>query len=212
MSLETRNRIVEAAARLFHEQGYAATGVATILREAGVNSGSLYHFFASKDELLKGVLHWYEENLYPLIMQPLEDAEADPIARIFCLMDWYRQFMLDNECRMGCPVGNLALEVSDTHPEVRPAIERNFDNWVAIIRGWLEQADGLPDALDRDAVARFVLTVMEGGVMQARAAGHLRPFEDSVAQLREYFETLTGWRLDRSSMFSGRLAVNGSST
>jgi len=40
----TRNKLLDAAARLFHEQGYAATGLSTIVREAGVNPGSLYHF------------------------------------------------------------------------------------------------------------------------------------------------------------------------
>ena len=50
----TRQRIVEAARRLFHEQGFHATGISTILREADVNSGSLYHYFASKEALLSG--------------------------------------------------------------------------------------------------------------------------------------------------------------
>ncbi|MEE8447296.1 MAG: helix-turn-helix domain-containing protein, partial [Gemmatimonadota bacterium] len=49
---ETRDRILEVAARLFHKRGFRATGVATILREAGVNSGSLYHFFPSKEAVL----------------------------------------------------------------------------------------------------------------------------------------------------------------
>ncbi len=71
MTAATREKIVETAARLFHEQGFASTGVATILREAEVNSGSLYHFFSSKDELLKGVLDWYLDNLYPMIMAPV---------------------------------------------------------------------------------------------------------------------------------------------
>ena len=39
----TRERILRTAFQLFHEQGYHATGVATILREAGLNPGSLYH-------------------------------------------------------------------------------------------------------------------------------------------------------------------------
>ena len=61
--METRERLLETAARLFHEQGYAATGVATILREADANSGSLYHFFPNKDALLAGVLEWYRDHL-----------------------------------------------------------------------------------------------------------------------------------------------------
>ena len=56
-AVETRGKLLQTAFQLFHEQGYNATGVATILREAGVNPGSMYHFFSSKDDLLLKVLH-----------------------------------------------------------------------------------------------------------------------------------------------------------
>ena len=147
--MSTRVRILESASRLFHEQGFAATGVATILREADVNSGSLYHFFASKEALLEGVLNWYLERLYPEIMQPMELAEPDPLARVFRLLAWYRGFLLENDCRLGCPVGNLALEISDTHPELKHLLDENFRNWTAFIRTWLEEAGpALPPECD----------------------------------------------------------------
>jgi len=191
MTAATREKIVETAARLFHEQGFTATGVATILREADVNSGSLYHFFSSKDELLKGVLEWYLANLYPMIMAPVARQEADPVKRVFCLLAWYRQFLLDHECRMGCPVGNLALEISDTHPEIRGMVAENFDNWAAIMQRWLEEGrTALPADIDCEALARFVLTVMEGGVLQARAAGNIEPYDQSIDHLKRYFESL----------------------
>ncbi len=189
--MNTRERILETASRLFHEQGYAATGVATILRDANVNSGSLYHFFSSKDALLEGVLRWYLERLYPEIMQPMEEAEPDPIRRVLGLGDWYRGFLLENDCRLGCPVGNLALEVSDTHPEIKHLLNENFRNWTKIIHGWLlEAGERLPVELDRQELAAFVLTVIEGGIMQARAAGEVRPFDQSVKQLHAYIRAL----------------------
>jgi len=192
MSTDTRERILEAASRLFHEQGFAATGVATILREAGVNSGSMYHYFIGKEALLEGVLEWYLERLYPEVMQPMETLEPDPVERIFRLLGWYRGFLLENDCRLGCPVGNLALEVSDTYPRLRALLDENFANWTGIIRGWLEAAgDALPRGCDRAELACLVLTVMQGGVMQARAAGSVGPFDCSVNQLRAYFDVLT---------------------
>lgn len=189
--MNTRMRILESAARLFHEQGFAATGIATILREADVNSGSLYHFYSGKDALLEGVLSWYLERLYPEIMQPMEQAEPDPVARVFHLLGWYREYLLGNGCRLGCPVGNLALEISDTHPELRHLLEQNFNHWTGIIEGWLNEAGtALPRSCDRAELARLVLTVMEGGIMQARAAGNLRPYDQSINQLRAYFDGL----------------------
>jgi TetR/AcrR family transcriptional regulator, transcriptional repressor for nem operon len=187
----TRERILRAAFQLFHEQGYHATGVATILREAGVNPGSMYHAFGGKDDLLIGVLEFALVLCRPAVMAPVEARERDPVGRVFALMEQYRAGMTMRGCRMGCPIGNLALEVSDDKPAARGLIHRNFENWASIVAAWLEGAgDRLPRACDRMRLARFVLTVMEGGLMQARAAGDLKPFDESVAELREYFGLL----------------------
>jgi len=187
----TRARILRTAFQLFHEQGFHATGVATIVREAEVNPGSLYHVFESKDRLLLEVLEFALEYLEPAVMGPAEARSKDPIERIFALLDLYRESMVTLGCRMGCPIGNLALEVSDGNREARDLIHRNFENWIRRVHGWLEAAgDRLPLDLDRVRLARFVLTILEGGLMQSRAAGHLGPFDDSVAVLRDHLEML----------------------
>jgi AcrR family transcriptional regulator len=188
--VDTKNRILGVAFRLFHEQGYNATSVSTILREAEVNSGSLYHYFPSKEALLTGVLEFALRELHPRVMAHVE-AVPDPIERIFALLAWYREGMQHMSCRMGCPIGNLALEVSDDLPDARRLIDQNFSNWTCFIKRWLDEAGGrLPADLDREQLAKFVLTVMEGGIMQSRAAGKLGPFDDSIAQFRAYIELL----------------------
>lgn len=188
----TRERIVLAALRLFQEQGFAGTGVSTILREAGVNSGSMYHFFKSKEDVLRACLRWYLDNLDPAVMAPQREATPDdPVERIFTLLGWYRRFLVQTDCTLGCPVGNLALECSDQYPLVRELIDQNFANWAAEIERWLDDAgDRLPGDLDRNALSKFVLTVMEGGMMQARAHKSLDPFDASVAVLRDYTDRL----------------------
>jgi TetR/AcrR family transcriptional repressor of nem operon len=107
---------------------------------------------------------------------------------------------------MGCPIGNLALEVSDGNPQARELIHRNFENWAGRVGGWLNDAgDALPRDLDRAKLARFVLTVMEGGLMQARAAGHMGPFDDSVAVLRDHFARLKHQAITESKKGKQRL-------
>jgi len=188
---ETRDRLLRTAFQLFHEQGFNATGVATILREAEVNPGSMYHFFQSKDELLERVLEFALGYLSPAVMDPVEVKTTDPIGRVFALLDQYRAGMDRNGCKMGCPIGNLALEVSDGNTKARALIHRNFENWIGRVEGWLQAAgDRLPPDVDRHRLARFVLTVMEGGLMQSRAAGTLEPFDEAVETLRENFKLL----------------------
>jgi AcrR family transcriptional regulator len=188
---DTRERLVMAAARLFHEQGYHATGVATIVREADVNPGSLYHFFPGKEQLLEATLIWRLENLRPIVTDPVEAVGSDGIERVFGLLARYRQGLSMTGCRQGCPVGNLALELSDDHPDIRRLLEANFDNWLDVVAGWIGDETGrLPRGTNCRGLAGLVLTVMEGGIMRARARSSLEPFDESVAQLRNYFDLM----------------------
>lgn len=187
----TRERIVMTARRLFHEQGYAATGMAEILKAAKANSGSLYYYFKSKEELLLAVLDWYLENLMPEVMDPALGATSDPIERIFAVLAGYHEMLEQTACTLGCPIGNLALELGDSRPLVREKIALNFSNWCAVIRRCLDDAaDRLPPGVDRERLSRFVLTVLEGGIMQARGHRDVRPYDEAVAQLRDYFDRL----------------------
>lgn len=190
-ALDTRSRLVETARVLFLQQGYGATGVKQILAAAGANSGSLYHYFPTKEDLLLAVLDRYRDLLRPLVIDPVFSRIADPVERIFGVLDGYRRMLEITGCRQGCPIGNLALELSDDHPAVRSLIAANFTGWRTAILECLDAAaDRLPDDVDRSALASFVLSVMEGGVMQARAYASPAPFEEAVSMLRDHFDRL----------------------
>jgi TetR/AcrR family transcriptional repressor of nem operon len=78
---------------------------------------------------------------------------------------------------------------------VHRLLSDNFDGWTAAVESCLKDAgERLPAELDRGSLAQFVLTLMEGGVMQARAHRSLAPFDASVEHLRNYFRLLEGQR------------------
>lgn len=206
-ALKTRDRIIESARDLFLLNGYHATGLAEITKTAGVNSGSLYYFFPTKEDLLLAVLDWYREHIQDGLLDPVFNRVSDPIERIFGLLDGYRQLLLMTDFSHGCPIGNLALEVSNSHPGVRPLLQKNFEQWVEAVRGCIEAAaDRLPEDIDREQLAVLVLNTMEGGMMLARTFRSIEPFDQSVAQLRDYFERLakagTDWSAPRASPLS----------
>ena len=187
----TRDRIILAAVELFYTQGYEATGMAQILRKSKANSGSFYFFFKSKEHLLDAVLDWYLANLEPIIVRPAYAASADPIERIFALLDGYRQKIIVTDFTFTCPIGRLALEIDPARRKIHEKIAANFDGWTAAVRQCLRDAtDRFPDGTDFDQLAQFILTVMEGGVMQARAHRSIVPFDNSVAQLRRHLDQL----------------------
>jgi len=185
----TRQRLVESARYLFWERGFAGTSMADLLAHAKVNSGSFYHFFDSKEALLREVLESYLVALHPMIVEPAYATTGDPIARIFAILEGYRERILMTDAQYGCPLGRLALEID---PENRPAhklIAENFGGWIGAVRDCLHDAK-LPAGTDIDALATYVLAVMEGGVMLSRSYGSVEPFDRTVKALREHFRLL----------------------
>jgi len=183
---DTRQRIVEAARFLFWEKGYAATGLAELLARADANSGSFYHFFESKDAVLRAVLDTYRDLLEPMVLRPVWEAHARPIDRIFSLLDSYRQRLLDTGCQYGCPIGRLALELDPENAPAHALIAQNFAAWRQAVEA-CARAAALPQP---DDVAAFVLTVMEGAVMQSRAYRSIEPYDACMRQLRIHFAAL----------------------
>ena len=187
----TRDRIVEAGLYLFWLQGYAATGMAEILSRAEANAGSFYHFFKTKEELLIAVLELYIQSLEPVVVQPVLSTIPDPIERVFGILEFYRQNLLKTGCTYGCPIGRLALEIPEEQFRVHKRLADNFDGWTAAIEKFLLDArERFPEGTNFATLSKFVLTVMEGGVMQARAHRDVAPFDASVEHLREYFRLM----------------------
>lgn len=188
---ETREKLLNTAMRMFAERGYDASSVADILRDSGTNSGSLYYFFPTKQDLLIAVLERYRLGIVPMLLEPAWRGIEDPIDKVFALLGRYRGLLEGSECLYGCPIGSLALEIHEPDPPVRDMLAKNFDGWVRHVETCLEEAgDRLPRRLNRTGLARFVLTTMEGGVMQSRTHRTLDAFDDSIASLKDYFDHL----------------------
>jgi AcrR family transcriptional regulator len=127
---DTRDRLIDAAMELFAFQGYAATGLAQIARQAGVLPGSLYYFFPTKADLLHATLERRKVLLHPEVLAPIWERVDDPIERVFGLLAGYRRMLEVTEFRHGCPIGNLVIEVGETHPHARALLTQNFEGWL----------------------------------------------------------------------------------
>lgn len=188
---DTRTRLVLSAMHLFWEKGYGSTSIADVLQRAGVNSGSLYHFFPGKQDLLLAVLDLYHGGIRQMLLEPAWKGVDDPIEKVFALLARYRTSLVDTECSYGCPIGSLALELHEPDLPVRERLAANFQAWVDAIHECLQEAGSrLPADADRRELAQFVLTTMEGGVMQARTFREITYFDAAVHQLRSYFDHL----------------------
>ncbi len=205
-SMRTQEKLIETARVMFWERGYNATSVADVLEKSGVSASSMYFHFKTKDELVAAVLRKYKEMLMPALMAPVWEKVSDPIERIFRLLAMYREAIVSTDFGYGSPIGRLAMEIDPGLRDVHAGIAANFSAWSAAVQECLEAARSrLPKALDAKSLSRFVLTVMEGGVMQSRSYRSVEPFDQCVAVLRDYFKRLMEEGKAQGMVYRGRL-------
>ncbi|MEQ1354143.1 MAG: TetR/AcrR family transcriptional regulator [Candidatus Acidiferrum sp.] len=191
----THSRIVEAARCLFWLDGYNMTTVDKILAGAKANPGSFYRFFGTKESVLLTVLSKNARCFVPTVVTPVMQKIADPIERVFGILNFYRDNLINSKFACGCLLGKLALEIRDSQPHIHQRIAIGFDTWTTAVAKCLEDAgQRFPAETDFKALSTFILAVMEGAVAQARAHQSIAPFDTAIQQLRTHFVLLQAVR------------------
>lgn len=161
----TRRLLLEAAFAEIYEHGFQAASLENILAQTGVTKGALYHHFRNKQALGYAVV---DEVLAPIMRQrwiePMGSSD-DPVATFHQILDRMRQEKGFEKVQWGCPVNNLAQEMSPLDEGFRQRIQRIFDSWQQAIEGALrrgQRAGTLRDDLDPERVAFFIVAAFEG--------------------------------------------------
>ena len=178
---EARERVIEAAGELFHERGYHAVGVSEICGRAEVQKGSFYHFFASKQKLALAVIERYLETAEEAAAEVLagDGAPLDRLERYFTALHERQVGQCAGGARvLGCPLGNLALELATWDEELREALRRGFDRQVADLEAVLREARRAGEIgadVDIGAAARALVALLEGHLLFAKLRNDAAP-------------------------------------
>jgi TetR/AcrR family transcriptional repressor of nem operon len=103
-----RERLVESARALIHEQGVHRTTLAEVAERGDVPLGNVYYYFKSKDELVRAVLEGYQDQAEALIEG--FERHRSPQARLKALVQQWAD-MREEVARYGCPMGTLCAEL-----------------------------------------------------------------------------------------------------
>lgn len=167
--LPARERIVEAASRLFYRDGYRAVGIDTIVAEAGVAKMSLYRHFPSKDDLIVAYLTESNRQFWDWIETAVADIE-DPADKLAAMFVAIQGLSTSPQC-LGCTFQGAAAEFPDRNDpghEValahKQAVRDRFDQLAS--EGGLRDSGELADQL---------LLLMDGAWVAARMFGPDNP-------------------------------------
>jgi TetR/AcrR family transcriptional repressor of nem operon len=180
-----RSRVLDAAADEFQLRGYNATSMHDILGAAGVTGGALHHHFRTKQELGLAVIR-------ERVAQAVREAWLAPIASaptaLQGISSAFGEIAASVESRgrvLGCPVNNLALELSLADPAFRAALSEVFEDWRHAIAEKLraDQAKRLIGRADADELATFVVCAYSGAMALAKARQEPGPLRACSRQL-----------------------------
>ena len=194
----TRDQILRAATRLIHLRGYHSTSLDDVLRESGVGKGNFYYYFKSKEDLGYAIIDRVTQGFVERTLEPIfEDVSLGPIEQIHAFLERVLDSHRQRNCVGGCPMGNLASELSDVHEGFRQRLAEIFRAWQvrvaeALTRG---KASGRIRAECEPAdTAQLIVAALEGAILLTKVSRDITVLERCVGELKRHLEMYTNRR------------------
>jgi TetR/AcrR family transcriptional repressor of nem operon len=182
----TREKIISKGAKLIHAQGYKATGIQQILDVAGIPKGSFYFYFKNKDDFGCAVIDHYTLTIGNIFASYLRDARIAPVERLEKLLDYYESAFKKSGATLGCPIGNLSLELADANETLRKRLQVAIEELITQIESCLDEAKNskqLPSGFNTADTALLMFHGLEGAILHMKVAKSIEP----LRTFRRYF-------------------------
>ena len=170
---DAKERLIRSGRQLMHERGYTAVGVAELCDKAGVNKGSFYHVFPSKQELALEVIDSFWADSATLLDEMVK-GDGPPLQRLrgFFEATHAQHRKISKECGhvAGCALGSLAQEMSSQDPVLRKKLGEVFERHVGKFERVIAEAVGRGDLprLDASRAARSLTALLQGAALLAK--------------------------------------------
>ena len=189
----TREKLLTAAFEEMYRRGFQAASLDTILAQAGVTKGALYHHFPDKAALGHAVVDEVVRGLLLERWLGLLDPSEDPVTALQEVLRHRAASLTPGELELGCPLNNLAQEMSPLDERFRRVVNATFETWRngfarALERG---QAEGtVRQDVDARKVASFIVAAVEGSYGLAKSARSATMLRSNLELLNDFLEHL----------------------
>lgn len=194
---QTRQAIIEKAAPLFNQRGFAGCSMADIMEATGLEKGGLYRHFSSKEELAAEVFRYAMQTAFDA--RGLGDeAEGDAIAKLRLMVE--RFVAIPSPLPGGCPLLNTAIDTDDGNPMLLALVRGALAKWKSRIRKIVQQGidDGqISRSADPQSIANLIISTLEGALMITRLEGNRRALHDAQSSLETLLAMLAAKRAAR---------------
>jgi AcrR family transcriptional regulator len=186
----TRQKIIEQAAPLFNQLGFAGCSMQDIMAATGLEKGGIYRHFSSKEELAEAVFRYSLTRVSALRWEGIQEVEGALEKLRFMI----RRFVqVQSIIPGGCPVMNTAIDSDDGNPALKKLVQNAVQEWKDKISGivtmGIERGEIQP-AIEPRSIANIMIAVLEGALMISRLEGNREAVHDAEAMLEKFVASL----------------------
>ena len=186
----TKAHIIQQAAQVFNQQGYAGTSMANIMQATGLKKGGIYNHFKSKDELALAAFDYAVSLLSQRVWSAVK-TKRNAIARLDALVSSYLLCIDDPPIEGGCPILNTAIETDDTDSPLRDRALAAINDWrgliIQIVERGLKKGEVKTD-VEPDAIATIIICNIEGAMMMSKLEKDPIHLRRAIAHLQDYIQ------------------------
>jgi TetR/AcrR family transcriptional regulator, transcriptional repressor for nem operon len=180
-----RSRVLDAAARLFQHRGFHATGMRDVMQATRVTSGALHHHFPTKDALALAVI---TDRVAPVVRETWIDPVRSASSVSKGVGQVFAELVRGIEQRgsvAGCPLNNLAMELSFSNPQFRSPLQAIFTEWQSALAERIGETRGGAklDRAKQSAAAAFVIATYSGAMNLAKTTQSALPLQVAASYL-----------------------------
>ena len=191
----TKEHIIEAASRLMHLRGFNHTSIDEVLKESGVGKGNFYYYFKSKEELGYAIIESNLKRFSDHVMRKAFGNHKDALDQVDDFLDIILEVQRQRNCAGGCPLGNMAMELSDIHEGFRRKFQGVFEDWGVQLATVLRKGKAdrrLGDNADPEVLSQFLVASVEGGILLTKVKKDIRVLENCFKELKRHIRMYVG--------------------
>ena len=185
--MTNKEKILKVAYKIIYENGYNKTSVDEIISKAKISKSNFYYYFKSKESLAIAVLDLrIEQYVNEIINETLTNNKLTPLKRLESFYNKVVKFHKKNECKYGCPFGNLANELSGKNHKFRKKLAAFFEQWREKIELCLK--DGIEnkefsDKFNPKLFSEIILAHLEGAILISKTYKQINPLEKGSREI-----------------------------
>jgi len=184
----TRQRIIEEAAPIFNQRGYAGCSMQDVMEATGLEKGGLYRHFESKEELAAEAFRFALNRAFEVRRQGVDKIEN----RMERLRYVVKRFVeVPSPMSGGCPLMNAAIDSDDGNPVLRELAKEGIAGWKGrlceMVKEGIERGE-IRKGTDSRRIANTMIAALEGGLMISRLEGNRTAVRDAAATLESMLD------------------------